>query len=331
MMNEKFKFLSLIILSNLLLSLCFSNFTIANVSPDQLELTKGSTVNGKVFFDNDTVSGQYLYDSSLVVEDIFNLPDINLNAVQLKISLSDPSRTMDPLGLGILDTFEITSLIFEHNRTTFLPAARMFMKNGSSSVEISILGHGYEDYSEFINLKNVYVTFEDETSYKYGNILPGAAAYPDVKNYVTIYSFFNQGPDRYYKWTLWAISPKVSVEDEINYYNSYTNLNSLGTVLNIASIVSSKGDSFNAIYVQYTGTSLYGPWDASYVNAYYDTRTGLLLKVVETSGGKLKYYFIPDEVSIKGKSLVPFPFVEVIINLVLVGLIVSLLKKKHTK
>ncbi|MHA1223263.1 MAG: hypothetical protein ACTSP3_08410 [Candidatus Heimdallarchaeaceae archaeon] len=46
-MNEKFKFLSLIILSNLLLSLCFSNFTIANVSPDQLELTKGSTVNGK--------------------------------------------------------------------------------------------------------------------------------------------------------------------------------------------------------------------------------------------------------------------------------------------
>ncbi|MHA1407444.1 MAG: hypothetical protein ACTSSG_08700 [Candidatus Heimdallarchaeaceae archaeon] len=329
-MNKKAKILSLIVLGVLIPSIYFSALTKAVVASDQLELTKGTTVTGKVLYSNSTVTDELLYYSTLTVEDIFNLTDVNLNVVQFKNALSIPSGSSDPLGFGDVDMFELTSLFFEHNRTTILPAARIFIGNATYTVEISVLGHGYTKYSQFMNLNNTYITFKNGTSYRYGDVEPGDMGYYDITMYMLIYAILNYGLVQYYKWTLWAISPTANVGDKINYVDTDSDVDALGTVIDMPAVTTSNGDSYDTIHVKYAYTYLFGYWDAPEVNAYYDAKTGMLLRVIESDGTN-QYEFVPGEVTIAKKSLLPFPFAGAIVSFVAIGLIVTLVKKRKNR
>ncbi|MHA1684863.1 MAG: hypothetical protein ACTSYD_00495 [Candidatus Heimdallarchaeaceae archaeon] len=318
-----------IIFSTLIVSIILSSVFLTDLAKgltvsDQLELKAGSYVEGKVYYSNSTVTDEFAYNLHIGVEKIINATDVNMNLILFNYIITAETGD-EALGLEDVGTLELDALVFEHNRTTLLPAARMYMANSTFGVEISVLEGNSVEY--WTNFNNTRITFDNGTSYRYGDMSSGDFGYTEVSLYMFIYLIFNVALWTYQKWTLFAISPTANNGDKVHYYNADSDTDSLGTVIDKPQITDLEGKTHDAIHVKYDGGAMITGFDDYTVDAYYEAKTGLLIRSVETDGTET-YEFSPSKVVIK-TGLLPFPFVGVTVSLMAIGLLSLYLKKRR--
>ena len=315
-MNKKTQ-LSISLLSLLMCSIMFADLTKGVLISDQLEVKNGSYVEGKVFKSNSTLTDELFSYTTITVENIFTTADTSEKLIQISIAQDLQPDFYSSYPGFLLDTskFEMTHLVFYDNRTTFLPMARIYLANATESVEISLLG--YTKISEMMDINNTKVTFSNGTSYILGSA--SLSIYSILSGYINYFSCFEYFLSIEYEWTLLTISPIANIGDTVNYNNV------LGNVVGKPAVTTSLGESYDTIQVKYVGTSLFGMWDATEVNAFYDIETGFLIKIIEEDSS-VKYEFIPGE--IKFGSALPFPTAGIVLGLAAIGLIAYYYKKK---
>lgn len=319
-MKIKTKFLSFLILGFLVTSICFSDLSKGVVAPDQLKLSPDSYVKGRFLLTNSTHSDLHLADMTIYVDKIWNTTDTYENIIQITITMEPVIEEGNPLGIDDIDIFEYTSWIFEHNRTTLLPGARIYIGNSTWAIAASVLHHtaiwGIQD-----DYVDVNVTYEGST-YIYGDVDPLDPIYSDLSGIMFIYAIFNALLLSYFPYTILAISPEANVGDTINYYPSDGPVDAI-----IPITVGTK--SYDTFKVDYVDTMVFGLDEAADNNIFYETKTGLLVRAIEDDVvDNEKREFAPTEIKIK-TGLIPYSFVGVIVSLMAIGLLVIYRKKKN--
>jgi hypothetical protein len=322
-MNKRTKILTLLILVTFIPSIYFSSNIKAVVVSNQLELTKDSYVKGRGLFSNSSVTDLLAWRNTITVEDIYNTTDLGLNLVQVKVGY-EVENWGELFGLEE-ELVEFTHLIFEHNRTEILPAARLFVENSTYSVELSVLG--YTAVEELLNFNNTKITFYNGTTYTWGDVQPGDFGYSELSMWMFFFLLINYGLLENFKWTLLGISPTANVGDSVKYYNTDSDSDDLGSVVDKPTITTPVGKSFDAIHVQYEYNFVFGFWSPPTLDCYYDAKTGLLIRSIEDDGTE-KFEFTPDEIVIKRAGLIPLPISGVIFGIVAIGLI-TIYKRKR--
>lgn len=315
-MNKKIKF-SIALLSVLISSIIIADLSKGVLISDQLEINNGSYVEGKVFYSDGGVTDDLFSYATITVEDIFTTTDTSEELIQIKVA-----QEMQPdYGFRYFNYLfneskvEMTHLVFYDNRSTFQAYARVYVENGTDSLEISTLG--YTKISELMDVNNTKVTVTNGTSYVLGSmsIDEYIVFIPFLADFFGWIDFFVDE----YEWTLLGISPVANVGDTVN-FNIFK-----GDVVGKPAVTTSLGKSYDTIHVKIMDTSLFG-WDNfPEVNAYYDIETGFLIKIVEESPS-YKYEFVPGE--IKLSSGIPFSTTGIILGLAAIGLIAYFSKKK---
>jgi hypothetical protein len=315
-MNKKVKF-SIVLLSVLISSILIADLSKGVLISDQLEIKNGSYVDGKVFYSDGGVTDDLFSYARIQVEDIFTTTDTSDKLIQINVAHEmQPDYGNFYFAYLFNETkVEMTHLAFYDNRTTLLAFARVYVENGTDSLEITNLG--YTKMSELLDVNNTKITVTNGTSYTLGSMTLAQYIYfgPYLSDYFG-WQFFLVDE---YQWTILGISPIANVGDTVN-YNKIK-----GDVVGKPAVTSSLGKSFDTINVKYTGTSLIGWDDFIEVNAYYDIETGFLIKIVEEDIG-VKFEFIPGE--IKFSSGIPFSTTGIVLGLAVIGLIAYFIRKK---
>lgn len=318
-MKRKIKLFTLFILGLIIASIYFSAYSQAVVASDQLSLKADSYVKGKYLFSNTTVFDLELADITLNIDKIFDDVGTTFTYVQLTATVEIAIGQENFMGWEDMTTVSYTSLIFEHNRTTFLPAARLYASNSSFSFEVSVVH--LDTIEEMMEMNNTKITI-DGTSYILGDVDPLNPIYAEVLYYYLIFVFYNAVILDYHNFTPFAINPSANVGDTIRYIP--TN----GLVESEGSLLTSEGNSHNILYVKYDDTFTFLTDDVDEVDAYYESKTGLLIRSIEKdTSSSSQFEFSPYEIDIKA-SLIPFPFIGVIIGMIAIGLTTVLIRKK---
>lgn len=317
-MNRITKF-SIVLLSILMSSIIIADLSKGVLISDQLEINNGSYVEGKIFYSDAMVTDDLFSYATIKVDDIFTTTDTSEKLIQINI-LHEVQPDYMGFYFGYLinsSKVEMTHLVFYDNRTTFLAFGRLYVENGTDSLEITNLG--YTKISEFSDINNTKVTVTNGTSYTLGSMTIDQYVYflPYLNDYFGWQSFLAVE----YEWTLLGISPIANVGDTVN-YNKFK-----GDVVGKPAVTTSTGESYDTIHVKYTDTSLLGWNDFIDVDAYYEIETGFLIKLVEDDLGLgMKYEFIPGE--IKLSSGIPFSTVGLVMGLMAIGLVVYFNRRK---
>ncbi|NPD88856.1 MAG: hypothetical protein HGN29_09025 [Asgard group archaeon] len=324
-MNRKNVFLGIFIMGFLVSSIIAADLSKAIVTSDKLELKVGNSVEGKLLYTNASVTDELMSYPSLIVEDIFTLTDVSLDVVQIKYELEIPATGTDPLDMGEIDDFEMTQLILADNRTTILPAARLYFGNTTDNYEISLLDYTTAD--DLFNFNNTKITFANGSSYIWGDYADTVSLADELGGLMFIYLLLNFGLAELWTYTLLGISPTANVGDNINYYNADANSLDLGEVIDKPAVTTSDGDSYDTIHVKYEYNSVFSFWDAPEVHAYYEASTGLLIRMIEKDGIE-QYEFVPGTVNIGGIGFTPYSTLGIIVSLVTVGILVLYIRKR---
>jgi hypothetical protein len=295
-MNSKAQYLSFILLIFFASSLYTTVPSRAVIAPNQLELIKGSYVDGRLFYSNSTVTNLLVSHPKISVESILEPLDISYKLYEIRYKVDFISGTFNPLGNPYHDFMELTHLVFMHNRTTLFPAAKFATGNSTHYFEASVLE--YNTITDMLDFNNTRLTFNSST-YIWKDVTVSHPYYDEFEEIMFIFTILNLlNIKEFYKWTLLGISPSANVSDQINYVNTNLNVDELGDVINKIPIPTSSGPIVNATHVNYDYTSVFGWWDAPEVDAYYEEETGLLIQMVETDG-IIKYEFLPTTVHIE--------------------------------
>ncbi len=255
------------------------------------------------------------------------MTDVSLEVIQIKYDIAIPATGTDPLDMGEITDFEMTQLILKDNRTTFLPAARLYIGNSTDNYEMTILGYTTAD--QLLNFSLTKITFANGSSYIWGDYEDTASIADELGGLMFLYLLLNFGLMQQWTYTLLGISPTANVGDNINYYNTFTDNLDLGEVIDKPAVTTTDGDSFDTIHVHYVNTSVFGFWDAPDVHAYYEASTGLLIRMVEKDGVE-QYEFVPGTVDIGGGiGFTPYSTIGIIISLISAGILVIYIRKKR--
>ena len=138
-MNRKVKSFTILITGLLVASICFSALSQGALLSDQLIVTEGSYVKGKYLYTNSTHNDVLMAYMTLSVDEIWNDTNTLLNLVNFKVLYEFQADGENPLGADDMTIMEITAAVFEHNRTTFLPAATLMMRNATWEASVDIL------------------------------------------------------------------------------------------------------------------------------------------------------------------------------------------------
>lgn len=305
-------------LSLLIFTLLLSSYTQGLVAPDQLEVTVGSYVKGKMLFSNTTHSDHHTANVEISVVDIFNATDISLNIVA--ISVTTEILDSDAFDMGPFTTFSYTSLIFEHNRTTILGVAQLLLSNSTYSAEMSILHK--KKFSEFTNFNNSRITI-DSYIITFGDLSVADPKYEEVNGLMLMVLILNYGLLMEFPYTILAISPQANVGDTINFELAD------GSVQGKPAITTPDGSSYDTIHVEYSNAFVVGFDDVDEVEVYYDAKTGFVLRSVEKdTASNSQFEFVPQEIKIAKSGLLPFPFLEVLIAVTVFGIITIIYRKR---
>jgi len=299
-------------------SVYFSALTKGAVAPDLLEITKDSYVKGKLLYTNSSVADHLVSNNEITVVNIVNFTDIALNMIQIRVSYDvvDP-EFLDMEGITHMD---YTSLVLESNRTLAFPVVELTMSNSSFSAKASLLDETTVD--GVTNLNNTKVTI-DGTTYLFGDVDVNHTKYDEIIEIMLGLVFFNLALALEFEYTIFAISPQANVADTINFSPSD------GSVIDKPAVITSLGDSYDTIHVSYDDTFTLGLDDVDEVEAFYDAKTGLLLRFIEKdTASSSQLEFQPSEVSIARAGLIPFPFTGIIVGFLAIGLIAVFIKKK---
>ncbi len=322
-MNKKGKFLTLFLMGVLVTSILFSDLSKAVIVSDQLALVEGSYVDGKILYTNNTHADLLIGYSTILVEKIFTPSDIPDEMVLIKHSWDAA------VGQNTIITYyenqqemDLTYLVFYDNRTTVFLGVMRFA-NASVSVEVNAMqGSTFEG---FLNVNNTVITYGNGTSYVYGDVQPADPAYDEIQSLMFGFYIigFSLGADEY-AWTPFGISPLANVNDDVHYSTG------LGKVIDKPAVITTNGDSYDAIHVEYYDTSLIGWWEAPEMHCFYEASTGILLKVYETDGTET-WDFLPGDVVLEpatSPTATPFGTTSLIIGLIVLGLITVFVKRR---
>ena len=313
-MNKKAQFMTILLLGLFVASIYSAALTKAVVASDQLELEVDTSVTGKLYYTNTTVTDHLVFNPTITVESIVNATDVNLEFYLVKVAYEIIDD--EYMGGDEFNSIEFTHVIFKHNRTTLLGAGRLFMGNSTFSVTMTVLHH--DTVAEWTDLDNTKITFNNGTTYIYGDMVPTDFGYNDILGYMLAYAIFNFGLSILWVRTLIGINPNVNVGDKINFYDTNTATEALADVTETVEITTSGGKAVETIHVYYEYTSLFG-WDDYECDAFYETKTGLLVRIIETDGIET-FEFVPETVNVK-VGIIPFPTVGIIVGFMAIGLV----------
>ncbi len=318
-MNRKVKSFTIFIVGLLVASFYFSALSQGALISDQLEVTEGSFVRGKFLYTNSTHSDVLMAYITLSVDDIWNDTNTLLNVVNFKVLYEFESGEDNPLGTDDFTTMEMTAAVFEHNRTTILPAATMVMANSTWEISADVLYLG--DTEKMMDLDYTNVTI-DGNSYIYGDLVGTEPYYSDVLGMMFIFAIVNAALLSYQAYTPYAINTVANVADTVHFTPSN------GVVDEFEPITTSQGDAYDCINVEYINTATFGLDDVGEVDTHYEQKTGLLIRSIEKdTSGSSQMEFQPIEVVIK-TSFLPFPIVGVVVSFIAIGLVVVISRKR---
>ena len=315
-MNKKAK-LSIALLSILVSSIMIADLSKGILISDQLEVLNGSYVEGKVLHsDGGSVVDDLFSYATIKVDDIFTTTDTSEKLIQVTVSQEiQPDYYSNYFNyINNESKVEMTHLVFYDNRTTFLAFARIFVDNGTESIEVSLLGA--TKISELMDFNRTKITYANGSSYVLSTMTPAQEA--SLSFILADFDYWINFFKIEYAWTIFGISPIANVGDTVNFAVA------LGDVVGKPPVTTSLGESMDTIHVKYTHMSIFGWWDAPEINAYYDIETGFLIKLVEE--GVVKFEFVP--ASVKLGSGIPFSTIGIVLGLAVIGLITYFVRKK---
>ncbi len=328
-MNRKRTFLTIFIMGFLISSIIVSDLSKAIVASDILELEKGDKVEGKLLYTNSTVTDKLVSYPTIAVEDIYTLTDIGMDVAQIIYILDIPVGSVaDPLGMDEITDFEMTHIVLMDNRTTLLPAARLYFGNTTYSFEVTNVGP--TTVEELFDFNKTILSLNNGTAYSY-TWKEVQDDHPDDINFLIMmlaYLLLNGGYSEDWKYTLLGISPTANTNDNINYIELQGGLLNLGLVIDKPAVTTSDGDSYDTIHVSYEYTSLFGFWEAPEVHAYYEASSGLLIRMIEKDGTE-QFEFVPGTVNVgSGIGFTPYSSIGIIVSLLSLGILVLYIKKR---
>ncbi len=319
-MNRKIKSFTILLLGLLVASMFFSALTQGAVLSDQLIVTEGSYVRGKFLYTNTTHNDVLMAYITLSVDDIWNDSYSLLNMVNFKVLYEFQADGENPLGADDLTTMEMTAVVFEHNRTTFLPAASLVMSNDTWEMSADVLYLGKTDAMMDFNKANITV---DGVSYIWEDMDGSEDYYMDYFGMVFSMALMNAFLLVYNSYTPYAINPHGNVADTVSFEPSN------GVVDEFEPITTSGGDAYDCVNVEYINTATFGFDDVGEVDVHYEQKSGLLIRSLEKdTSGDTQMEFQPIEVVIKSAGFLPFPIVGVIVSFVAIGLVVVISRKR---
>ena len=319
-MNRKIKSFTILVLGLLVASIYFSALTQGALLSDQLEVTTGSYVKGKYLFTNDTHNDLLMAYITLTVEDIWNDTSSLLNIVQFH-TLYEFEGDENPLGMDDdITQMEMTSLVFEHNRTIFLPAARLYMGNATFSA-IADITYLKNDLSDMFDLYQANLTI-DGVSYIFDDLVGDEDNYADYAGIMLAFLLINAIILSYSSYTPLAINTVANVADTVNYEPTD------GRVDELEPITTSEGVSYDCINVEYDDAFTFLTDDLDEVDAHYEVKTGLLIRSIEKDTvTDEQYEFQPVMVDIE-TTFLPFPIAGAIVSIVAIGLVIVVSRKR---
>lgn len=318
-MNRKVKSFTILLLGLLVASIYFSALTQGAVLSDQLIVTEGSYVKGKFLYTNSTDSDVLMAYVTLSVDEIWNDTNTLLNLVNFKVLYEFQEDGENPLGADDMTIMEMTAAVFEHNRTTFLPAVTLMMRNATWEASIDILY--LKDTSKMMDFDDANITI-DGVSYLWKDMDGSETNYMDYFGMIFSFAIINAVLLSYHAFTPYAVNPHGNVADTVNYEPSN------GVVNEFEPITTTGGDAYDCMNVTYVNMATFGLDDVGEVETHYELKTGLLIRSIEkdtASGTQME--FQPIEVVIK-TSFLPFPFVGVIVSIIAIGLVVVVSRKR---
>ncbi len=319
-MNRKVKSFTILLLGLLVASIYFSALTQGAVISDQLIVTEGSYVKGKFLYTNSTHNDVLMAYITLSVDDIWNDSYSLLNVVNFKVLYEFQEDGENPLGADDMNILEMTSAVFEHNRTTILPAATMLLRNTTWTASADVLYLGYTDAMMDFNEANLTV---NGVSYIWSDMDGSEDNYMDYVGIIFLFALVNAGLLPYFAYTPYAVNPHANVADTVNFKPSN------GAVDEFEPITTTQGDVYDAMNVEYVNAATFGLDDVGEVDTHYEIKTGLLIRSIEKdTAASTQMEFQPIEVVIKSSGFLPFPIVGVIVSFVAIGLVVVLSRKR---
>jgi hypothetical protein len=319
-MNRKVKSFTILITGLLVASICFSALSQGALLSDQLVVTEGSYVKGKYLYTNSTHNDVLMAYMTLSVDEIWNDTNTLLNLVNFKVLYEFQADGENPLGADDMTVMEITAAVFEHNRTTFLPAATLMMRNATWEASVDILY--LKDTAGMMDFDKANITIEG-VSYLWEDMDGSETNYVDYFGMIFSFAIINAVLLSYNAYTPYAVNPHGNVADTVSFEPSN------GVVDEFEPITTTQGDAYDCMNVEYINTATFGLDDVGEVDTHYELKTGLLIRSLEKdTSGSSQMEFQPIEVVIKSGFFLPFPFVGVLVSFVAIGLVVVLARKR---
>ncbi len=292
---KKKAILSFLVLSIFVASIITSDLTKGAVASDNLEINKGSYVKGNYLITNNTHTNEFLWNIEIEVEKSFKPKGSSHKLNQIKVS-QNFSENEELAPFEGMNRFEMTYLIFEHNRTTLLIAGRFFVSNSTWSVEISTLHHSH--ISDLVNENKTRITFGNGTSYNFEDVEPIDPVYSELASLVNMWDIYNHDIIGEMPWTILAISPKAQTGDTITFDEAY------GNVVDTPDLLFLNLGTFNTIRVEYVNSTAFFVELFQTVEVYYESKTGLLIKSTEAyPPANVTLKFVPTEIKITSNAL----------------------------
>ncbi len=318
-MKRKNIILALAVLGLFITSIYVADVTKAVLATDQLDLIVGTYTKGKLLYTNSTVTDYLVSNIDVTVEDTFVTSDTADSIFLVRVAYERVAFDTALVDFGEYTKLESLHTIAKVNRTD-LPCGELYIGNSTFGARMSTL-HNTTAYGLY-QTDNVKVTFDNGTEYIFGDIVSPALE-AEVGQYVLAWLLFNALADITWQWTFLAITNTANVADDISYDPAY------GTVIDKPALITSAGKSYDTIHVEYAvPTYGFGLYTTTSLDVFYDARTGLILKSIETFGSE-KAEFIPVEVkNVKG---IPFSTTAIVAALTVLSTLALIVRKRKTK
>jgi hypothetical protein len=318
-MNRKNTFLTLAILGLFVTSIYAADVSRAVLVTDQIDLVVGTYVNGKLLFTNSTINDHLIAYINIEVEDAFATTDSSDSLFKVKVIYTIDDTSL--FSIGDFDVIEMTHVIAKINRTDILPAGRLYLGNATFGVTMTTLYNttavGMLDWENTLK-----ITFNNGTEYFYDEVTSPALQLA-LDEYVFAWAIFNLGLADYWTWTFLAISPTANTGDDVSYEPAF------GEVLGKPALLLATGKSYDSIQVLYnvpTWGFVFG--GANALEVFYDAKTGLIMKTIETLGAD-KAEFIPTEIkNVKG---IPFSTTAIIAAITVLSTLALIVRKRRNQ
>jgi len=311
--------ISFFILGFLIASVLSSDLSKGDLASDKLAVNKGSYVKGDYLITNNTHTNEFLWNMEIEVEKLFKPKGSSHKLAQIKVSYNY-SYDNELAFIEGMDRFEITHLIFEQNRTTFLVAARIFISNSTWSVEISTLNQ--QSIEDLANANKTRITYGNGTFHDFEELNPIDPLYSELVSMVNFWKMFNEEVIEEMPWTILAVSPTAKIGDTISFDEAY------GNVIDTPELIFLNLGTYETIRVEYVNTTVFSLEIFKSVEVYYESKTGLLIKSTEDYPEyNVTLKFVPTEIKITSNVL---PLVlGISISVIVISLLVIYYLKKR--